>query len=111
MNRVQQYPYRIPSPINVQTNAPNSVIDSSLSQINLPFDQRPNQQQTNDDAFQTLLQSMRDVANSQSGQIPSDSSAYVLILNTLTGQPSNSAAFDEESPSNDNNDDGKSPLN
>jgi hypothetical protein len=110
-NRVQQYPYRLPSPINVQTNAPNSAIDSSLSQINLPFDQRPNQRQTNDDTFQTLLQSMRDVANSQSGQIPLDSSAYMLILNALTGQPSNNAAFDEESPSNDNNDDGKSPLN
>jgi hypothetical protein len=54
---------------------------------------------------------MRDVAKSQSGQIPFDSSAYMLILNTLTGQPSNNAAFDEESPSNDNNDDGKSPLN
>jgi hypothetical protein len=63
---VQQYPYRGPSPLNVQTNAPNSAIDSSLSQINLPFDQRPNQRQTNDDAFQTLLQSIRDVANSQS---------------------------------------------
>ncbi|CAF2739985.1 unnamed protein product [Rotaria sp. Silwood2] len=111
MNRVQQYPYRVPSPINVQTNAPNSAIDSSLSQTNLPFEQRPNQRQTNDDAFQTLLQSMRDVANSQSGQIPFDSSAYVLILNALTSQPLNNAAFDEESPSNDNNNDGKSPLN
>jgi hypothetical protein len=111
MDRVQQYPYRVPSPINVQTNAPNSAIDSSLSQINLPFDQSPNQRQTNDDAFQILLQSIRDVTTCQSGQIPFDSPAYMLILNALTGQPSNNAAFDEESPSNDNNDDGKSPLN
>ncbi len=49
----------------------------------------PNQRQTNDDAFQTLLQSMDEVANSRSGQIPFDSSAYMSILNSLTGQPSN----------------------
>ena len=64
MHRVQQYRYRTPSPINVQRNAPNSAIDSSLSQINLPFDQRPDQRQTDDDAFQTLLHSIRDVDNS-----------------------------------------------
>jgi hypothetical protein len=35
----------------------------------------------------------------------------VLILNALADQPSNNAAFDQESLSNDNNDDGKSTLN
>ncbi len=47
----------------------------------------------------------------RSGQNSFDSSAYMLILNALTGQPSNNAISDEEAPSDDNNDDGKSSRN
>jgi hypothetical protein len=56
---------------NVQTNALLQLIHHFLKSIFLSIND------TKADAFQTLFQPMRDVANSQSGQIPFDSSAYV----------------------------------
>ena len=84
-------------------NGLSSGMNSSATEYTHPcqINVHSGQRQTDDDPFHILFQSIHDVLNTQSGEIPSTSPAYVSILNELTHGSLDNPAFDQEASLHD----------